>query len=109
MAWNGCATMTATPMSSPRARRHARWLLPAALLALAPKCLLCVVGWAGLGAALGLGPELCGGSTGLNLHGWAWLAVAATGAVVAGWFVWSFKRTRLAPIAHSSAAQKPLR
>ena len=35
-----------------------------ALLALAPKCLLCVAAYAGLGAALGLGgPELCGGST----------------------------------------------
>ncbi|HEY0864628.1 MAG TPA: hypothetical protein VGD97_11030 [Lacunisphaera sp.] len=37
------------------------WLLPAALLAVAPKCLLCVLAYAGLGAALGLGgPELCG-------------------------------------------------
>jgi hypothetical protein len=37
------------------------WLLPAALLAVTPKCLLCVLAYAGLGAALGLGgPELCG-------------------------------------------------
>lgn len=38
-----------------------RWLGPAALLAVAPKCILCVLGYAGLGAAIGLGgPELCG-------------------------------------------------
>jgi hypothetical protein len=37
------------------------WLLPAALFAVAPKCLLCVIAYAGLGTALGLGgPELCG-------------------------------------------------
>lgn len=46
-----------------RARaRPGRWLLSAAGLALAPKCLLCLAGYAGLGTALGLaGPELCGG------------------------------------------------
>jgi hypothetical protein len=37
------------------------WVLPAAMLALAPKCVLCVLAYAGLGAAIGLGaPELCG-------------------------------------------------
>jgi hypothetical protein len=61
--------MTATtnpPMSPRRAECHsalvraARWLLPAALLALAPKCVLCVLAYVGLGTALGLsGPELC--------------------------------------------------
>ena len=36
------------------------WLVPAALLALAPKCVLCVLAYAGLGTALGLGgPEIC--------------------------------------------------
>lgn len=41
-----------------------RWLLPAALLALVPKCVLCVLAYAGLGAALGFGgPEICGGPT----------------------------------------------
>jgi hypothetical protein len=35
--------------------------MPAAALALMPKCLLCVLAYAGLGAALGLnGPEICG-------------------------------------------------
>lgn len=42
-------------------RRRGRWLTGAALLALVPKCLLCLAAYAGLGAALGLaGPELCG-------------------------------------------------
>jgi hypothetical protein len=41
--------------------RGVRWFLPTALLALAPKCLLCAAAYVGLGAALGLGgPELCG-------------------------------------------------
>lgn len=45
------------------ASRAGRWLLPAALLALAPKCVACVLAYVGLGAALGLGgPELCGGA-----------------------------------------------
>ena len=40
-----------------------RWLLPAALLALVPKCVLCLIAYAGLGAALGVGgPEICGAS-----------------------------------------------
>jgi hypothetical protein len=38
-----------------------RWLVPAALFALTPKCVLCVLAYTGLGVALGLGgPELCG-------------------------------------------------
>ena len=38
-----------------------RWLTGAALFALAPKCLLCLAAYTGLGAAVGLsGPELCG-------------------------------------------------
>jgi len=46
-------------------RRAVHWLVPAALLALTPKCLLCVLAYAGVGAALGLGgPEICGGSGG---------------------------------------------
>ena len=52
-------------------RRPVRSLGPVALLALAPKCALCVLAYAGLGAALGLGPtELCGASTG-SPGGWA--------------------------------------
>lgn len=45
-------------------RRALRWLVPAAALALAPKCLLCVLAYAGLASALGLGGhELCGAPT----------------------------------------------
>jgi hypothetical protein len=51
-------------MPSPRIkffRRAVRWFLPAALLALMPKCILCVLVYAGLGALLGFGgPEICG-------------------------------------------------
>ena len=60
-------------------RRAVRWLLPAALLALTPKCLLCVLAYAGLGAALGLGgSEICG-ATASSPTTWttmlAWLGV----------------------------------
>jgi len=62
-----------------------RWLLPAALLVAVPKCLLCVLAYAGLGTALGLGgPELCGGATGATGAGWA---VALLAATLAGWLV----------------------
>ena len=47
-------------------RRAVRWLWPAALLALMPKCLLCLAAYAGIGAALGFGgPEICGASSGM--------------------------------------------
>lgn len=36
-------------------RRAIRWILPAALLAIIPKCVVCLLAYAGLGAALGLG------------------------------------------------------
>ena len=79
-------------MPSPRtdvSRRAVRWLWPAALLALAPKCLLCVLAYAGLGASLGLGgPEICGASAGSPIT-WAsalaWLG-AAGGLGVLGLF-----------------------
>lgn len=56
-------------------RRAVCCLFPAALLALTPKCVLCVLAYAGLGAALGLGgPEICGAS-GDPLAAWtSWLA-----------------------------------
>jgi hypothetical protein len=48
------------PPSEP-ARRPRDWLLPAALVALAPKCVLCLLAYAGVGTVLGLGePEICG-------------------------------------------------
>jgi hypothetical protein len=51
--------MSTRPVESPRSTK--RWLLPAAALALAPKCLLCLFSYAGIGAALGMGgAEICG-------------------------------------------------
>jgi len=93
-------------------RRATRWLLPATALALAPKCLLCVLAYAGLGAALGLGgPELCGAPAG-SPASWApslaWLGV--TGGIGAFGFLASRRRARLAPagnrIVFSSAATR---
>lgn len=79
-------------------RRAIRWFLPTALVALVPKCLLCVAAYAGLGAALGLGgPEICGASVG-SPTSWAsslaWLALAG-GLGTAG-FIASGRRLRSA-------------
>jgi hypothetical protein len=60
-----------------------RWVVPAALLALVPKCVLCALAYAGLGAALG-GPEICGAPDGAAGSWTAWLLPAfglAAGAV----------------------------
>ena len=60
-----------------RVRRAVRWLWPAAVLAIAPKCLLCVLGYAGLATALGLGgPEICGGSGGASSSCIVWVSAA---------------------------------
>jgi hypothetical protein len=61
-------------------RRAVRWLLPAALLALTPKCVVCVLVYVGAGAALGLGgPEWCRVSDDSRIS-WttmcAWMGVA---------------------------------
>jgi hypothetical protein len=61
--------------------------MPAALLALAPKCVVCVLGYAGLGATLGLSaPELCGDASD-SLASWltrfAWLGTSGI-LIVAG-------------------------
>jgi hypothetical protein len=60
-----------------RVRAHpVRWALPAAGLALAPKCLLCLAAYAGAGALLGLqGPEICGGTP----RGWTALCAPLLG------------------------------
>ncbi len=61
-----------------RVSRAVRWLWPTALLALIPKCFLCVLGYAGLGVALGLGgPELCGAPAGGPGAGLGLLALSA--------------------------------
>jgi hypothetical protein len=67
--------------------RHTRgWLVPAALLAAAPKCVLCVLAYTGLAAALGLGgPELCGVPAG-GVVPWS-LGLSVAGALLgAGFF-----------------------
>lgn len=48
-------------MSWPKFKRFGRWLAPTLLLTFTPKCLLCVLTYAGPGAALiSGGPEICG-------------------------------------------------
>ncbi len=58
-------------------RRPASWLATGALVALAPKCLLCVIAYAGLGALFGLGgPEICGASPGVADFWTTWLPLS---------------------------------
>ena len=89
MAWHGSATTTAMSLRLRPAdalRRTRGWLIPAALLALAPKCVLCLLAYAGAGAALGFGgPELCGAAAGPAGH-WLWLLSGAV--VVPGLVAW---------------------
>lgn len=57
--------------------RSTAWSSGAALLALTPKCLVCVAAYLGLGATLGVTrPEICGGSSG-NSHVWMLFPVSA--------------------------------
>lgn len=59
------------------ATRRLRWLALATCVVAAPKCLVCLLGYAGLGAALGLaGPELCGAPSG-SATPWGLSLVAA--------------------------------
>lgn len=85
-------------------RRAARWLVPAAGFALAPKCLLCLAGYFGVAAALGRGSvELCGGpETAVGSKAWTgWaLAVEAGVASVAGLIWLARKRGSRADRAH---------
>ena len=78
--------------------RATRWLLPAALLAIAPKCVLCVFAYVGLGATLGLGgPDICGTAAG-SPTAWAsslaWLGAA--GGLGACGFLANCRRMRSA-------------
>jgi hypothetical protein len=57
-------------------RRCVRWVLPGAVIAFTPKCLLCVLAYIGLGTTLGFrGPEICGATVGLP---WLWTPSLAT-------------------------------
>jgi hypothetical protein len=88
-------------------RRAVRWFLPTALFALMPKCLLCVVAYAGLGAALGLGrSEICGASAGSSAS-WgsslAWLGV--TGGLGTLGFLVSCRRVRSVSTERSESSE----
>jgi hypothetical protein len=69
-------------------RGTVRWLLPAALLALMPKCLLCLAAYAGIGAALGFGgPEICGASSD-TIGPWGWfLALVGLTVGLVGFYI----------------------
>jgi hypothetical protein len=74
------------PPEKPRRRGARRWLCAGALLAAAPKCVLCLLAYAGLGgAAAGLGaPEMCGeggAAGGPALLGASTLSVALGAAI----------------------------
>ena len=92
--------MTATPRLPPADRprrgtaRGRGWLIPAVLLALAPKCLLCVAGYVAAGAALGFGgTELCGGPAGTGGHWTAGLFALGLALGAAGLFL-AYRRRR---------------
>jgi hypothetical protein len=73
--------------------RTRSWLMPAVLLALAPKCLLCVAAYLGLGAVLRFGgPELCGASGNGAGHWLVWLPALGLTAGAIGLFVRSHLR-----------------
>lgn len=76
-------------------RRALRWLVPAAGLALVPKCVVCFVSYASLGAAMGIGGlELCGataGSAGTWASALAWLGGAGGMGAIG---LWAFSRPR---------------
>jgi hypothetical protein len=75
-----------------RLARARGWMIPAALLALAPKCVLCVLAYASAGAALGLGgPEFCGAPAGP----WTWLLPVLGAALGAsGFLAWNRRSGR---------------
>jgi hypothetical protein len=90
--------MTGTLMRRWRAeflRRPLRPLAPLALLALAPKCVVCLLAYAGLGAALGLRtPEICGAAAG-GRGSWALSVAGAGGALATARFIARYRRLRL--------------
>lgn len=75
--------MKMSPSRVETVRRAIRWFPLTAIVALVPKCLLCLAAYAGGGAAFGLtfgGPEICGASTGFPGSAMVWYALL--GAVV---------------------------
>lgn len=83
-------------MSPPRPERLQRRLAFAALLALAPKCVLCLLAFAGLGAAVGPGgPEICGPTDDSAAVRLEWLWPVAVGTIVAARHVVRRRQSRL--------------
>ena len=71
-------------------RRPIRALVPVVLLATLPKCMLCAAGYAGLGAALGLGgPELCGAASDAARLASPWWAALGVAMTALGFFIHS--------------------
>jgi len=80
-----------------------RWLVPAALLALTPKCFLCLAAYLGLGAALGLSrPEICSAASS-GFGPWVWSL--ALGGLVLGPIGFFYVRHRIA--AKTAQDQQP--
>lgn len=66
--------MTPSPRGRESGRWLFRWIVPGALVALAPKCVLCLAAYLGLGVALGgTGAEICGASGSEAIRSVAWL------------------------------------
>lgn len=90
-------------LPSERTHRLRRWLIPATVLALVPKCLLCGLAYAGLGTVLSLGgPEICG-ATGTE---WSWAtALSVLWVIIVGTLV-LIRRNRIPPRtpAHSAGS-----
>jgi LPXTG-motif cell wall-anchored protein len=68
-------------------------LVPAVLLALAPKCFLCVAAYLTAGAALRFGgPELCGAPAGGAGHWTMWLPALGLAVGAVGFFAFGRRR-----------------
>ena len=89
------------PPKPSKPRRAAGWLAGGAVVALSPKCFLCLGAYAGLGTAWGLGgPELCGDTPGAATDWVSWLAVAGVAlgdASLLGWNVGGALRPDMTP------------
>ncbi|MEO6992969.1 MAG: hypothetical protein ABI273_05045 [Lacunisphaera sp.] len=69
------------------------WLIPVAVLALTPKCALCLLAYAGLGTLLGLGgQDLCGGAKSASGYWELAFGLISTGAGTV--FLGRFLRSR---------------
>lgn len=78
-----------------------RWVGPALLVALAPKCVLCLLGYVGFAASLGLaGPELCGAAG--DARSFSWLGWTITLGTALGLIRRRWRTTR------ANSARQPI-